>query len=89
MEELKYSQVEMLELINQYNATDRKIIKNNLIRIQNELDIKTRQIIELGYASPNVYAWKAPTTNNIPMLDQALTIAIEFDFDVREFLKDI
>jgi len=89
MEELKYSQVEMLELIQTYNNTDRKIIKHNLIRIQNELDIKTRQIIELGYASPNVYAWKAPTTNNIPMLDQALHLAVEFNFDVREFLKEI
>lgn len=89
MEELKYSQSEMLELINQYNTTDRKVIKNNLIRIQNELDIKTRQIIELGYASPNVYAWKAPTTNNIPMLNQALHLAVAFEFDVKEFLKEI
>ena len=89
MEELKYSQAEMLELIQTYNNMDRKIIKNNLKRIQNELGIETKQIIELGYASPNVYAWKAPTTNNIPMLDQALHLAVEFQFDVKEFFEEV
>lgn len=89
MEELKYSQAEMLELINQYENTDRKVIKLNLKRILTEQGIKPKQIIELGYTSPNTYSWLAPTANNIPMFDQALHLAVEFNFDVQEFLKEI
>jgi hypothetical protein len=83
------SQREFLELINQYDNTDRKIIKQNLKRILVEYGIKPKQIIELGYKSPNVYAWLAPTAPNVPMFDQALHLAVEFDFDVQEFLKEI
>ena len=80
----KYTQQEFLSIIDQYNTTDRKTIKQNLKRILTEQDIKPRQIIELGYSSPNVYSWLAPTANNIPMFDQALYISVEFNFDVRE-----
>ena len=83
------SQREFLNLINQYNSVDRKVIKTNLKRILVEQGIKPKQIIELGYTSPNVYSWLAPTANNIPLLDQALTISVEFNFDVQEFLKEI
>lgn len=83
------SQREFLNLINQYNSTDRKILKQNLKRILTEYGIKPKQIIELGYTSPNVYSWLAPTANNIPMFDQALHLACEFDFDVQEFLEEI
>jgi len=89
MEETKYTQQEILDLINQYYVTDRKIIKVNLKRILSEQNIKPKRIIELGFSSPNVYSWLAPTANNIPMLNQALTIACEFNFDVQEFLKEI
>jgi len=89
MEGTKYTQQEILNLINEYGIVDRKIIKQNLKRILSEQGIKPRDIIELGYKSPNVYAWYAPTANNIPLIDQALTIACEFNFDVREFLEEI
>lgn len=83
------AQREFLNLINQYNSTDRKIIKLNLKRILAEYEIKPKQIIELGYTSPNVYSWLAPTANNIPMFDQALHLSVAFDFDIEEFLKEI
>lgn len=89
MEELKYSQAEMLELINQYNATDRKIIKLNLRRIIDELGLGRKDVIELGYTSTNTYSWFANVNSNIPMFPQALHLACEFHFDVREFLKEI
>jgi hypothetical protein len=89
MEELKYSQSEMLELINQYQTADRKLIKLNLKRILTEQDIKPKEIIELGYTSTNTYSWLAPTANNIPLFHQSLHIACEFNFDVKEFLKEI
>ena len=89
MEELKYTQVEMLELINQYNNTDRTTIKLNLKRILIEQGIKPKQIIELGYSSPNVYSWLANVNKNIPMFDQGLHISVAFDFSIEEFLKEI
>ena len=89
MEQTKYTQQEILNLINQYENTERKTIKLNLKRILSEQGIKPKQIIELGYTSPNTYSWLAPTANNIPLFTQALHLACEFNFDVREFLKDI
>lgn len=82
-------QREFLQLINDYSAADRKTIKQNLKRILTELNIKPKQIIELGFSSPNVYSWLANVNNNIPLFPQALTIAVEFDFDVKEFLQEI
>lgn len=84
-----YNQQEILSLINQYNNTDRKTIKQNLKRILSTHNLKPKHIIQLGYQSPNVYAWLANANNNIPMLDQALTIACAFNFNVQEFLKEI
>ncbi len=89
VQDIKYTQAELLNLIQTYNQTPRKTIKQNLKRILTEQNIKPRHIIELGFASPNVYAWLAPTANNIPMLDQALVISTEFNFDVEEFLEGI
>ena len=83
-----YNQAEILKLINQYNAVDRKTIKQNLKRILTEQGITRKDIIELGFASPNVYAWTGNVANNIPMFPQALTIACTFGFDVQEFIKE-
>lgn len=83
------TQREFLELINRYNLVDRQVIKKNLKRILTEYGIKPKQIIELGYSSPNVYSWLAPTANNIPLFTQALHLAVEFNFDVQEFLQEI
>lgn len=87
MEEKKYTQQEILNLMNRYNATNRQIIKANLKRILSEQDIKPKQIIELGYKSPNVYAWLAPTAPNIPMFDQALNISVMFGFNIKELIQ--
>ncbi len=84
-----YNQAEILELINQYNSTDRKLIKLNYKRILNDFNIMPKQIMELGYAKNNTYSWSTKSSPNIPMLDQALTIACAFNFDVQEFLKEI
>lgn len=89
MEDKKYTQEEMLNLINQYENTDRKTIKLNLKRILAEQGIKPKHIIELGYTSPNTYSWLAPTANNIPIFHQSLHLACEFGFDLKEFLKEI
>lgn len=81
------TQVEILELINQYNNTDRSVIKANLKRLMIDYDIRSGEIIALGYKPNNVYAWSNQSSNNIPMFEQSLTIAVNFKFDVKEFLK--
>jgi len=84
---MQYTQAEFLQLLQQYNSTDRKIIKANLKRIMHMYGIKPANIISLGYRPRNVYAWTNKSTKNIPLFGQALNIAVHFDFSITEFLK--
>ena len=84
---MEYTQAEFLQLIKQYNSTDRSIIKANLKRIMDIYGIKPADIAALGYTSRNVYAWTNKSTKNIPLFEQALNIAVKFNFSITEFLK--
>ena len=84
---MQYTQAEFLQLLQQYNNTDRKVIKANLKRIMDAYSIKPADIISLGYSPRNVYAWTNKSANNIPLFGQALNIAVHFDFTITEFLK--
>ena len=84
---MQYTQAEFLQLLQQYNSTDRKVIKANLKRIMDIYGIKPADIISLGYSPCNVYAWTNKSANNIPLFEQALNIAVHFDFNITEFLK--
>ena len=84
---MEYTQAEFLNIIKQYSSTDRSIIKANLKRIMNIYGIKPADIMSLGYSPRNVYAWTNKSTNNIPMFEQALHIAVYFDFSITEFIK--
>jgi len=88
MEQQKYTQQELLTIINRYNTLPRKIIKSNYKRILSEYNIQPKQIMdELGYGTSNVHCWSTKSSANIPMFPQALSIATAFDFDVHEFIK--
>ncbi len=84
---MEYTQAEFLNIIKQYNNTDRSIIKANLKRIMNVYGIKPADIISLGYSPRNVYAWTNRSTKNIPLFEQALRISTSFNFNITEFLK--
>ena len=84
---MEYTQVEFLNIIKQYSSTDRSIIKANLKRIMDIYGIKPADIISLGYSPRNVYAWTNKSTKNIPLFEQALNIAVHFNFNITEFLK--
>ena len=84
---IQYTQAEFLQIIKQYNSTDRKVIKANLKRIMDIYNIKPADIISLGYSPRNVYAWTNKSTKNIPLFEQALNIAVKFNFSITEFLK--
>lgn len=80
-------QSEMLELITSYNSTNRKVIKENLKRIMWKKSIKPSDIRVLGFGKNNVYQWTNSNANNIPMFEQALLIAVKYNFDVKELIK--
>jgi hypothetical protein len=80
-------QLEMLKLISDYNSTDRKVIKENLKRIMWEKSIKPSDIMSLGFGKNNVYQWTNSNANNIPMFEQALTIAVHFNFYIKDLIK--
>lgn len=82
-----YTQAEFLNIIKQYSSTDRKVIKTNLKRIMDVYGIKPADIISLGYSPRNVYAWTNKSTNNIPLFNQALKMAVKFNFSITEFIK--
>ena len=82
------TQAEILQLIKNYNSTDRAIIKANLKRLMIDYNIKSADIIQLGYKPNNVYAWTNKSGNNIPMFEQALSIAVKFNFNVKKFLEN-
>jgi hypothetical protein len=84
---MSLNQNEILDLINQYNSTDRQIIKNNLRRLMDDHNIRPIDIMELGFARNNVYAWTNQTSVNIPLFEQALQIACKWEFTIEEFLK--
>lgn len=73
----------------EYDSIDRKIIKRNLKRLMAIHGFKPSEIMEIGFARNNVYAWTNLKAPNIPMFDQALRIATHFNFSVEEFIKNI
>jgi hypothetical protein len=90
--ETTYTQAEILNLINQYdikNPDTRKTIKQNYIRILDQYNINPKDIMQLGFQKNNTYSWSTKISPNIPMFNQALTIAVAFNFDIKEFLKEI
>ena len=84
---MQYTQAEFLNIIKQYSSTDRSIVKTNLKRIMDIYGIKPADIISLGYSPRNVYAWTNKSANNIPLFEQALNIAVKFNFSITEFIK--
>lgn len=74
-------------LIDQYNKAEKAIIKSNLKRIMKEKRFKSADIMKLGYDKHLVYAWGNIASLNAPLFDQAVHLAAEFDFDVKELLK--
>jgi hypothetical protein len=82
-------QQNMLKLITDYNSTDRKVIKENYKRIMIINDIRPSDLMDLGFGKNNVYQWGNSAANNIPLFEQALQIAVEYEFNITEFIKPL
>lgn len=85
---MQYTQQEFLDIINKYNNADRKDIKINLLTVFKKKGIKNKQIIEnTEYTSYKVNSWFAFSSPNIPTFEDALMLAVKYDFDIRELVK--
>lgn len=84
-----YTQNEFLDIINKYNELDRKDITINLLVILKKNGIKNKQIIEdTGYTPSKVNSWLAVSSPNIPTFDDALMLAVKYNFDIKELIKE-
>lgn len=86
---MQYTQQEFLDIISKYNNADRKDIKINLLMIFKKKGIKNKQIMEETEYSPyKVNSWFAFSSPNIPTFEDALMLAVKYDFDIQELFKE-
>lgn len=86
---MQYTQKEFLNIISKYNNADRKDIKINLLMIFKKKGIKNKQIIEeTEYTPYKVNSWFAFSSPNIPTFEDALMLAVKYDFDIQELIKE-
>lgn len=86
---MQYTQEEFLSIINKYNSADRKDIKINLLMIFKKKNIKNKQIMEeTEYTPYKVNSWFAFSSPNIPTFEDALMLAVKYDFDIQELIKE-
>lgn len=85
---MQYTQQEFLNIINKYNNADRKDVKLNLIMVFKRKEIKNKQIIEeTEYTSYKVNSWFALSSPNIPTFEDALMLAVRYEFDIQDLIK--
>ena len=86
---MQYTQEEFLSIINKYNNADRKDVKLNLLTVFKKKGIKNKQIIEeTEYTPYKVNSWFAFSSPNIPTFEDALMLAVKYDFDIHELIKE-
>lgn len=86
---VQYTQDEFLKIMQKYNSMDRKTITINLSTVYKKLGIKAKDIIEdLQYSSYKVHSWTAISSPNIPTFEDALLLAVKYNFDIKELIKD-
>lgn len=85
---MQYTQQEFLQIINKYNTINREDIKINLMTIFKKKRIKNKQISnDLGHSMSKVNSWFAMSNPNIPIFEDALTLAVRYDFNIEELIK--
>lgn len=86
---MQYTQQEFLDIISKYNNADRKDIKINLLMVFKKKGIKNKQIMEeTEYTPYKVNSWFAFSSPNIPTFEDALMLAVKYDFDIQELIKE-
>jgi len=82
-----YTQVELLNLMQKYNSTDRQIIKTNLQEVKKLYNFGNVDIVnDLGHKSELVKSWFNKANPNIPIFEDALRLAVHYGFDIIELI---
>lgn len=86
---MQYTQAEFLEIMQRYNSIDRKIITINLATVYKKFGLKNKTIIEdTGYSSYKVNSWTALSSPNIPTFEDALMLAVKYNFDIIDLIRE-
>lgn len=86
---MSYTQQEFLNILRKYNGMDRRNITINLSTIAKKLGIKNKQVIEdTQYSSYKVNSWFALSSPNIPTFEDALMLAVKYNFDIKDLIKE-
>ena len=86
---MQYTQAEFLEIMQKYNNMNRKTITINLIMLYKTLGIKNKTVMEeLNYSSYKVNSWTALSSPNVPTFEDALVLAVRYDFDIKDLIKE-
>lgn len=86
------TQKQFYDIVTVYNRmfkTDRKTIKTNLKRCKKEYGFSNEDIIKLGHEKRKVDPWMNMASNNIPMFEDALHVAVSFNFPITELYKPL
>ena len=75
---MNYTQKEFLDIIKTYNNMNRR--KNG---------IKNKKVMQdTKYSSYKVNSWFALSSPNIPTFEDALMLAVKYNFDIKELIKE-
>lgn len=86
---MSYTQQEFLDILRKYNSMNRRNITINLSTIAKKLGIKNKQVIEdTQYSSYKVNSWFALSSTNIPTFEDALMLAVKYNFDIKDLIKE-
>jgi len=82
-----YTQSELLNIMQKYNSTDRRIIKINLQEVKKTYNFGNVDIVnDLGNKQELVKSWFNKANPNIPIFEDALRLAVHYDFDIMELI---
>jgi len=82
-----YTQSELLNIMQKYNSTDRQIIKTNLQEVKKTYNFGNVDIVnDLGNKQELVKSWFNKANPNIPIFEDALRLAVHYDFDIMELI---
>jgi hypothetical protein len=86
---VQYTQTEFLEIMQKYNAMDRKTITTNLCIVYKILGIKNKTVMEdFKYSPYKINSWTALSSPNVPTFEDALALAVKYNFDIKDLIKE-
>lgn len=68
---------------------DRKTITVNLCMVYKKLGIKNKTVIEdFKYSSYKINSWTAMSSPNVPTFEDALALAVKYNFDIKSLIQE-